>query len=199
MTLQTTRVIPDLIYYTQQYVLNSIANKSKIPFPPILSSVYLLDNKSFIRLLFDESWPSNLESYRYLYRQEIDTTSIPSDIFRRMMVYPASSRYFVCDSDSTSVCEINIFSLQEDDLTMLDNLLQYRLDSTSVTLISIDYNSLSTNLSKLIYIYLDFKINNNYEKFNITTPISSEGEVLENFYESFLIDTIFISLSSLGT
>ena len=199
MTISSTRIVPDLIYYSQQYVLNSIANKSKIPFPPAITSVYLIENKTFIRLLFDENWPISLTSYRYLFRQETDTLSIPSDVFRRMMVYPASSRYFVADSDSTSVCNINVFNLQPDDLTMLDLLLQYRLDSTSVTLISIDYNSLSTNLSKLVYIYLDFKINNNYETFNITTPISSEGEVLENFYESFLIDTIFISLSSLGT
>jgi len=199
MPILSTRVVPDLIYYTQQYVINSIANKAKIPFPPEISSVYLGENKSFIRLLFDETWPTSLTSYRYLYRQETDTTSIPSDIFKRMMLYPASSRYFISDSDSTSVCDINIFNLQSDDLTMLDLLLQYRLDSSSVNLISIDYDSLSTNLSKLIYIYLNFKINSDYDSFNITTPISSETEILENFYESLIIDTIFISLSSLGT
>lgn len=199
MSLIYTRVVPELLYYTEKYVKESTVNKFRIPFPPTFSVTYLLENKSFIRLLFDESWPINYLNYRYLYRQEVDLTSVPETIRRRMMIYPNTSRYFVCDSDSTSVCNINVFNLQNDDLSMLDLLLQYRLDSTSITLVSINFDDLSTHLSKLIYIYLNFKINNEYSQFDTTTPISSELEILENVYESYLVDLIFIYISSLGT
>jgi hypothetical protein len=200
MSLSMTRIVPELLYFTEKYVVNSTANKFKIPFPPTFSSTYLLTNNSFIRLLFDESWPSTLTSYRYLYREETDKTSIPETILRRMMIYPDSSKYYVCDSDSSSVCSINVFNLQPDDLTMLDLLLRYRTDSTSIIDINV-YNpvALSTHLSQLIYIYLNFKINNDYSNFDNVSVISSNNEVLENFYESFLIDIIFISISSLGT
>lgn len=197
MSLIYTRVVPDLLYYIEDFIVDSIVNKDKIPFPSSISSTYLLDNKSFIRLLFDESWLISLTSYRYLFRLETDTTSIPETILRRMMIYPSSSAYYVCDSDSTSVCNINVFNLQEDDLYMLDRLLQYRIDSTSVTLVDIIYDNLSTTLSKLIYIYLNFKINNDYTLFDNTTVISSSTEILENFYESFIIDKMFIYFSSL--
>jgi hypothetical protein len=200
MSLTMTRVVPELLYYSEQYVVNSTANKFKIPFPPTFDSSYLLDNNSFIRLLFDETWPTTLTSYRYLYREETDRTSIPETILRRIMVYPDTSKYYVCDSDSTAVCSINVFNLQPDDLTMLDLLLRYRTDSTSVIDITV-YNpaALSTHLSQLIYIYLNFKINKDYSDFDNVNVISSDNEVLENFYESFLVDTIFIGISALGT
>lgn len=197
MSLSMTRIVPELLYYSEQYVKNSTANKYKIPFPPTFSSTYLLSNNSFIRLLFDETWPSTLTSYRYLYREEIDRTSIPETLLRRMMVYPDTSKYYVCDSDSTSICTINVFNLQPVDLTMLDLLLRYRTDSTSV--IDISISNLSTHLSQLIYIYLNFKINNDYSDFDNTIVISSDNEVLENFYESFLVDSIFVGISSLGS
>ena len=51
----------------------------------------------------------------------------------------------------------------------------------------------------LFYIYLNFKINNDYTDFDNVNVISSDNEVLENFYESFLVDIIFIGISALGT
>lgn len=199
MTISTTRIVPDMIFYLEKFVVNSVANKDRIPFPPTISSTYLVDNKSFIRLLFDETWPNTLTSYRHLFRQETDLLSIPDTLKRRMMIYPQTSRYYVCDSDSTAICNINVFNLQEDDLTMLDLLLAYKIDNTSITLNTIVYNDLSTTLSKLIYIYLDFKINHSYTTFNTINPISSDIEVLENFYEAFLTDLIFQYLSSTGS
>lgn len=200
MSLLMTRIVPDLLYYTEDYIINSTANKFKIPFPPTFSSTYLTTNNSFIRLLFDETWPATLTSYRYLYREETDRTSIPETILRRMMVYPDTSKYYVSDSDSTSICSINIFNLQPDDITMLDLLLLYRTDSTAtIDITTIDMDLLSTHLSRLIYIYLDFRINNNYSNFDNTNLISSSNEVLENFYESFITDIIFRSISNLGT
>jgi hypothetical protein len=200
MGLLMNRVIPDLLYYTEQYIINSTANKYKIPFPASFPNTYLLTNNSFIRLLFDENWPSTLTTYRYLYREETDRINIPETILRRMMIYPDETKYYVCDSDSTSICSVNVFNLQQDDLTLLDLLLKYKTDTTSIIDISIiDPSGLVTHLSELIYVYLNFKINNDYADFDNLNVISSNTEVLENFYESFLVDILFTSISNLGT
>jgi len=193
MSLIYTKVVPDLLFYTEKFVLGSTANKSRIDFSGTFNIDYLGENKSFIRLLFDENYDQT--TYRYLYREELDKNSIPGNIFRRMKVY-SSSKYYVCDSDSTSVCNINIFNLQPKDLEMLDNLLHYRIDSTSVNLIQIVYNSLNTRLSKLIYCYLNFKINSDYSIFDSPNPISESLDVLESFYEAFISDLIFVYLSN---
>ena len=199
MPLIYTKVIPEIQYYLYEFVVSSTVNRQLTPFPPKLDSVYLNDKKSFIRLLFDESWPVNFTSYRYLYKWELDYGSIPDILLRRMMIYPQTSKYYECDSDDPTVCQINIFNLVEDDITLLDCLLEYRIDSTSNTIIDIDYSSLSTSLSKLIYIYLNFKINDDYTLFDNTDVISSDLSVLEIAYESFILDKIFIYLSSLGS
>jgi hypothetical protein len=116
------------------------------------------------------------------------------------MIYPDETKYYVCDSDSTSICSINVFNLQQDDLTLLDLLLKYKTDTTSIIDISIiDPTGLVTHLSELIYVYLNFKINNDYTDFDNLNVISSNTEVLENFYESFLVDMLFTSISNLGT
>jgi len=196
MTMNNSkRICPDLLYYTNSFVLSSVVNKFKIQFSPTFLESYLSENKSFIRLLFDENWSHN--SYRYLFREETNKSNIPSDLLRRMMIYPSTSKYYVCDSDDLEICNINLFNLQNDDKIMMDKLLQYRIDTTSITSIEINYDDLSTRLSKLIYIYLNFKINNNYSLFD-KNPISNEEEILENFYEALILDTIFNYISNLG-
>lgn len=199
MTISCVNVIPELLYYTNQYVVNSVTNKYEIPFPDTFSILFLGDNKSFIRLLFDDTWPHNYNSYRYLYRHEDCENSASESLKRRMRLYPANSKLLVCDSDSTSICDINVFGIVNDDITMLDKLLQYRIDTTSCDITNIVYDNLTTNLSKLIYIYLNFKINSDYTRFDIEQPISDSNSVLEGFYESFIIETIFIFLSAKGT
>jgi hypothetical protein len=192
------KIVPDLLYYTNQYVVDSVANKYQIPFPPSFDITKLGDNKSFIRLLFDENWPRDFTSYRYLFRYESCMNSAASSISSRMRLYPERSELYVCDSDSTAVCNLNIFDLKEDDITMLDLLLLYRIDSTAVNISSIVYADLSTVLSKLIYIYLVFKLTRDYSLFDVETPLSDSSMILEGFYESYLVDIIFIYISGLG-
>ena len=198
MTLSATKISPDLLFYIQNYVINSSMNKYNIPYPDTFPIVYLDTNKSFIRLLFDDTWPTTLTSYRYLFRQDTSMDGASETLKRRMMINPANTLY-ICDSDSTAICNVNLFGIIQDDLDMLDKLLQYRIDTTSCDITTIVYANLTTVLSKLIYIYLTFKLTLDYSLFDNTTPISSTDNILENFYESYISDTIFIYLSSLGT
>ena len=194
MTVSSTRVVPDLQYWFSLFVIGSNLNKGSASFPVTLDDTYLLENKSFIRLLFDDNWTS--DSYGYMFNEVTNRLSIPDNFRTRLMVYPITGKYYTCADSETS---INIFSLQDDDLTLLDKLLEYRLDSTGTTIIEIDYNSLSTNLSKLIYLFLDMKINNNYSIFDDIVPLSDESNLLENCYEMYICETLFNIISNKGT
>jgi hypothetical protein len=166
-------------------------------FPPSLYKGFI-NNNSFIRLLFDDNWPTTFTTYQYMFYQVTNLLSVPENYRTRLMVYPSSGRYFNC-IDSTAEIGINLFNLQMDDIILLNSLLSYRLDSTSTTIIDIDYNSLTTNLSKLIYTYLDLKINKNYANFDSTIPISSIYSVIENCYEMYVCETLFDFISNSST
>lgn len=195
MPLLSTRLVPEFQHYVAEYVHGSILNRTLILAPSDIPHIYLDEDKSFIKLLFSDNWAPYDHNYRYLYRLS-DRTAIPQEVLLRLMIYPSSSQYYLCDSDSTSICNVNLYNLQSDDLMMLDKLLEYRLDSTSTDIIGIDYSTLSTNLSKLIYIFLDLKINHNFSLYNTPYLISDPGQLLENSYEAFIIEQIFRYVSN---
>ena len=118
----------------------------------------------------------------------------------RIMIYPSTAKYLIIDDDEGT----NVFLLQSDDFVLLDALLSFREDSTAITIIdsvttSFDstsnilyatYANLSTCLSKLIFLYLDLEINQNYSNYNNLTLVS-DGAVLESLYELYVIDKYF--------
>ena len=117
----------------------------------------------------------------------------------------------------------NLFLLQQDDFTMLDALLAFRIDtydstasdSTSVILIddssaavSVVYDStsditiitasldtLNTELSKLIFVFLDLCLNGNTTNYDGVVPISTE-HALQTIYELYVIDKYFEVVSA---
>jgi hypothetical protein len=127
-----------------------------------------------------------------MYR-EANRESWPKDVATRLSIYPVSGRCFLSDWDPPEA-DVNLFNLEANDITMLDKLLEFRtVDSTSTVVIDIDYNDLTTNLSKMIFLYLDLKINGNYERYNNEILISDEGLVLECCYEVYLVESMFNS------
>jgi len=191
MTIASTRLTPDIQFYFENFVRTSTLNNIITPFSCTLSSTYLLENKSFIRLLFDDSWDILNTNYTYLFEEITNKLSIPYDFRTRLMIYPVSGKYY----QSVESDGINLFNLESDDILLLNKLLEYRLDSTSINIIDIDYSSLSTNLSKLIFLYLDLKINNNYEIFDDVTPIASSINLLENCFEMYICENLFLYIS----
>ena len=112
-----------------------------------------------------------------------------------------------CDSTSA----LNIFSLTEDDFLLLDALNIYRCDSTAVViyeqalnsnsllkipennrwLLTISFESLNTVLSKLIFIYLNLKINLEYNFYMWDGTNYLSTNLFEHLYELYVIDNIF--------
>jgi len=197
----TPVVVPELQYWFNHFVVNSLVNKHHVKFPVSVPQVYL-PQKSFIEMLFNENY--SYGEYNFLYEEDTNRYGWPYIVRNRLLVYPQGGKYAICSS-----VEANIFDIKGSDLTFLDALLAYRMDSTAVTIIdstAIDfisnvlyasYKNISTELSKLIYLYLDFKIYNRYSNYNNTSLVSS-GKLLESCYEVYVLDKIFNFVMSKG-
>ncbi len=209
-SLDSTIVVPELQLWSHRFVLTSEVNKYEVPYPPE-TPTDCYPAGSFISMLFDNNYPHDY--YEYLYALKEDRLSWPWIIRQRLLVYPRSAKYEVIN---TSTGE-NLFLLQQDDFTMLDGLLAFRMDSTAVILIdstspvSIDSTStpgitiitasletLSTELSKLIFVYLDLCLNQNTSNYDTTTPISTD-HALQTIYELYVLDKYFEVVSARDT
>ena len=220
MTLASTIVVTELQLWSHRFILNSSVNKYEVPYPPE-TPTHCYPQGSFISMLFDDNFPYNY--YKYMYADKQDRLSWPWIVQQRLLVYPRSARYVIID-DTTSA--ENLFLLQQDDFTMLNALLSYRIatydstsnDSTSVVLIDdstspvsvvtdsttgittivASLNTLTTELSKLIFIFLDLMINQNTSNYDTETPIST-GQALQTIYELYVIDKYFELVSARET
>jgi len=204
MTLSSTMLVLELQYWFNYFVINSEINKNQVPIPTTLDEVYL-PQKSFIELLFNDSY--NDSEYYYYYTEETNKYSWPYVVKTRLNLYPASAKYYTLSDSATT----NLFNLQQHDIILLNALLAYRLDSTAVSIITdttavgfvsnilyANYNNLNTNLSKLIFLYLDLKINENYSNYN-NENLVSEGNLLESVYETYVLDEMFKLVSNRST
>jgi len=211
MTLNNTSLIPEFQHFFYNYVLKSVINKNKISLPVDIDPIFI-EKGSVIELLSNDIFP--YDTYSYLYINQEDRLAWPSLVRHRLMIY-SSSKFLIHDINGD-----NIFNLQNDDFSMLNVLLQYRHDSTSVNIIGIDSTSdstsfiiitdstsntsviygnvdgLNTKLSQLIYLYLDLHINQNYLSYYNIPHIISDGTMLSTYFELKLIDDFFTYMSS---
>ncbi len=152
-------------------------------------------------MLFNDDYMQS--DYEYRYTAETNPLCVPRIASTRIQVYPGSSEYLNLDPDGS-----NIFALQAHDFATLDALLAYRNDGTALTIIdstSVEYisdatagifilyaslDSLSTQLSKMIYLYLILMLYDRYEEYNNEVLISMGG-LIQTCYESYLIDQYF--------
>ena len=214
MVLSSTKLVGELQYWVHQVIAGSELNKNKIPIPVEIPSV-TLPMRSFIEMLFNENYPYT--SYNYLYEEDTNKYSWPSIVKDRMGIYPRSAKYYRCIDSTSSVPVVdstatNIFLLQDDDIVMLNGLLMYRMDNTGITVVDttgtteivgttlyVNYDGLSTNLSKLIYTYLNLKVNSSYSDYDNLTLLSNPSSVLQSCYEAYIIEEVFKFISSRGT
>lgn len=208
MTLANTTLIPEFQHYFYKFIIGSTINRYQIP-SPIDIPDFFLQTGSVVELLLTDTF--TYPTYKYLYN-EASIGSWPVLARQRLMIYPSSKYLEITDSTSG----LNFFNLQAVDHVMLNILMQYKHDSTSVILIDTtgitdievvidsttgiitvtgspelfsDSTSL-TPLSKLIYLYLDFHINQNYWPYYYM-PVISTCSMLETAFELKLLDEYF--------
>ena len=218
-SLASTIVVTELQLWSHRFILNSSINKYEVPYPPE-TPTHCYPQGSFVSMLFDDNFP--YDYYEYLYAEKEDRLSWPWIVRQRLLIYPRSAKYVVINNQTGT----NLFLLKQDDFIMLDALLSYRVstynssstDSTAVILIddstspvSISYdsttnittviaslNTLSTELSKLIFVYLDLCLNKNTSNYDSTNPISTD-HALQTIYELYVLDKYFEVVSARGT
>lgn len=198
-------LVPELQHWYREFIVKSTVNRDRIP-PPSDVNPINYPYQSFINLLLNDNYTADF--YEYTYVLETDFFCIPRQATSRLQIYPGLWQYVKLDPTGD-----NIFELNNNDLIMLDALLAYRMDSTSLTIIDstsvsiitdstagtsilfASYDSLDTCLSKLIYLYLQLKIYENYELYNNLDLVSScdmhPKSLLCNVFESYVIDSYF--------
>ena len=214
-SLDSTIVVPELELWSNRFVMGSSVNKYEVPYP-VYDLTHCYPEGSFISMLFDDNYPHDF--YEYLYAEKLDRLSWPWVVRQRLLVYPRSGKYMIINTDTGE----NLFLLQQDDFTMLDALLAFRMDtydstaSDSTALILIDdataavsfdstsgiivasLATLNTELSKLIFIFLDICINKNISNYDTTVPISTD-HALQTIYELYVLDKYFDLVSARDT
>jgi hypothetical protein len=224
-SLDSTIVVTELQVWSHRFILDSLVNKYEVPYPPEIPVTPEIPTNcypqgSFISMLFDDNFSHDY--YEYLYAEKSDKLSWPWIIRQRLLVYPRSAKFMIIDN----LTGTNLFRLQQDDFIMLDALLAFRIDtydstatdSTSLVLIDdstasvgIVYDStsgitvitaslatLTTELSKLIFVFLDLMINENTSNYDTTVPIST-SHALQTIYELYVIDKYFEVVSARET
>lgn len=174
--------IPELDYYFRSYwTTRGEITIDNVNIPVIDSEDQDLPSGSFLQLLFSQTFDST--SYTYFFIEE-EISDLSKSLRERIKVSNSTITVYL-STDSTE--EENIFSLSEDDHTLLSKLLDYRIGRT-VSLTEIEYSSLATTLSKLIYTYLDLIINQNYSIFNSNIVISDSSNSLETLFELYVVN-----------
>ena len=189
--LTSYTVVPELQHWFNYFVVeNSIVTKDRIPPPVDIPELYMPEN-SFIDMLFNDNYCQT--SYEYRYVEETNVLCIPRVVYDRTKIYPGSSQYvtlnplgdnifnlqaddftlldalleyrrLTCDSTSEVDCGIDTTGF---DLLVIDSTnVSFVCDTTAgICILEASLNSLSTSLSKLIYLYLDLRVNDDYSKY----------------------------------
>jgi len=208
-TVSSAELVPELQHWFYEFVVNSEVNRYGVPAPADVDSdcVQLQTPNSFIEMLFNENYDKT--TYEYLYTRDTTKGNWTYSVSLRLNLYPGAAVYYRLSRDGSGQ---NVFNLQSADFTMLDALLAYRTDGTAVTIAEIDatssltfdstalvlyvnYDSLPTELSKLIYLYLDLKLYDRYSNYNNLITVST-SEPLESMYELLVIDEYFKFMSA---
>lgn len=175
------KCIPELDFYFRNYWnLRGEITTVDIPVSSIDTSESNIPSGSFIEMLFSQTYDST--SYNHLFT-EVEATTFSVPIEERLQ-YSSSSITPYISTDSTD--GENIFSLISEDFVLLNKLSEYRRGKTP-DISTIDYNVLTSDLAKLIFIFLDIILNRNYSALNNTDVLATDS-VLIKLFELYVIN-----------
>jgi len=180
---------PELEYYFYDYWKTfGESTIYEIKIPDVITSDFLISENSFFSLLFNNGY--YLDNYNYLMelknaeycskniRERLGATGIITKVYFNSLLYTSEES------------KLDIFGIEGETESLLDLLLLYRQNGYC-SLDDIVYEDLTKCLSKLIYQYLDFIVNSNYERLNTDVVQSDPKDILCGFYELYLVNEAY--------
>lgn len=195
--------IPELNCWLNKLYFESAINEGTFYFPSYITLSRWGVGNSVINLLFNECTTQTAYDYNFKY---IAFSSIPEPMLQtRLSIVRSeteSAGIYVCDTtafqdlyvDSTTY---NVLQFNEEEIMMLDELLYFRANGIydSTSFVNIDYNSLTSPLSKMIYLYLIFIVEQDYSLYNDQYTLADSTCLVQVCFEKYLVDTYYKVIS----
>ena len=176
----TREYLPELDYYFNQYWIDrGEITVYHVPKPSV-ESITTMNTDSVFAMMFSVGYSHDY--YIHYFTSKAITTFTQPIVDRLRSVSP-TTLYYISDS----IPGENILNLTTENITMLDKLLTYRISGTA-DISDITYADLTGKLSQLIYQYLNFMVNDEYQALNTSSPIASSDNLLDNLFELFVIN-----------
>lgn len=148
---------------------------------PVLSRDDLNTGTSIFHLLFNNNFTE--EDYN-IYFSEVSLTSLPKNIIDRICSRTPNTKCYQSTSDETKT---NLFHFTEEEISMFDVLLEYRTTG-ECDISNIDYENLTSFLSKLVFLYLDIVVNENFISVDTLISIGSTEDMLHAMFFLYVIN-----------
>lgn len=184
--------LPDLNYWIHKRCYETDINEFPFEIPSEILSSWIISN-SVVNLLFNDSYKES--DYNYLYKQAVFGRIQDIKLTRRISTLLGQGLVvYLLDNDEFSTLFANydaqnIFEFTEEEINMLDLLLQFR-QNNSVNISGIDFDSLQSSFSQLVYIYLNLMVNDTFEIYDTYEPISGD-RFIEVIFEKYVVDSYF--------
>ena len=181
--------LSELDYYFKTYWNTYGKNNSiySIKIPETESDLDKIPTNSIFALLFNNGYYE--EDYVYAFK----SLETGKDYFSRPIIdrlFYNSDHIVSYLSDSSGA--YTIVDINSELIVMLDYLLEYRLYGVaSISFNVLEYDSLVSDLSKLIFIYLKVMIDSDYSRIESEIPISESSDLVNNLFEVYVVNETY--------
>lgn len=196
---------PELNVWAKRIVDSSVVSKSYSNISVPLDETLWLKSFTFIDLLFNYTFKS--PDFTIFYKIIDFFDSNDKNIKNRLIVVRGKTAMYVADEytprsntittndpysealvpNPINSMSVNVFDITYGELYML-KLLREHKNGNAINLSNIIYNNLGSSFSKLIYLYLNVEINNDYSLYNDMSLVNSNDRLIVNLYEKFIIE-----------
>jgi len=143
---------------------------------------------------------SSLEELKFFWRYckvQPCAVSLDKNMSNRLTVYNGCYDFYIANAPVNGFLCVdpnvsdNIFNFTAQELMMLQRLFLYKTDQ-EVTINDIGFNELDSALSKCIYIYLDWELNESFLYYSLNTSFTdSSSPLLHVVYEKYVLDYLY--------
>jgi len=198
------KIIPELNYWIYQRYFEGPINEHPFEFPVEVSEGRWSVNNSVLNLLFNDTFKEN--AYQILYKEIAFQSLNDYMLTTRLSAYRSTIQIYECSRGAilpfpppVTPCSLpnengeNIFDFTEEETRLLNVLFDYRTTGTdsSAELDIIVFDDLESGLSKLIYIYLQLMIYDNFEIYNNDITYANPDRLIELIFEKYVVDSYF--------